>query len=207
VTAAHEVCRAGTGVVSEDLAEEALYWACKVIDGNWRSGTRFTSASTALSAIGQPLEATWPYDESRPDWVAYAPPSPPDATWFTADLAPLTADTATVKAELDNGRPVVLGVVVYDTMFVPTLAGRVEVAPATAPARGRHALLAVGYDANDDALLIRNSWGNTWALGGYGWLADEYVARHLREAWRVGVAPGTASTSATTTSGDVYGTQ
>ena len=42
-------------------------------------------------------------------------------------------------------------------------------------------MLAVGHDA--DALLIRNSWGTTWALGGYGWLSNDYVERHVREAW------------------------
>ena len=51
--------------VSEDLSEEALYWGCKIIDGNWRSGTSFDSAAAALGATGQPLEAVWPYEPRR----------------------------------------------------------------------------------------------------------------------------------------------
>jgi hypothetical protein len=57
VTAAHELARAAGAAVSEDLSEEALFWGCKLIDGNWRSGTSFSSASAALGATGQPLEA------------------------------------------------------------------------------------------------------------------------------------------------------
>ena len=173
VTAAHEFHREAGGAVTDHLSEEALYWGSKMVDGQWRAGTRFTSAATALTNTGQPADAVWPYDENRPDGVAYTPPAPPDATWLKSSLIALTADVATVRGELDNGRPAVLGVVVYDTMFAPTAAGRVELPPAGAPSRGRHAVLAVGYDT--DALLIRNSWGTTWALGGYGWLTDRVL--------------------------------
>jgi C1A family cysteine protease len=207
VTAGHEFDRAAEGAAPEHLSEEALYWACKMVDGQWRAGTRFTSAATALKNTGQPADADWPYDENRPDGVAYAPPTPPDASWLKSSLTALSADVATVRGELDNGRPTVLGVVVYDTMFAPTAAGRVELPPPGAPSRGRHAVLAVGYDA--DALLIRNSWGNTWALGGYGWLTEAYCNQHLREAWSVGAGAAATSTvpSTVTASGDVYGSQ
>ena len=207
VTACHEFDREAGGAAAEHLSEEGLYWACKMVDGQWRAGTRFTSAATALTNTGQPADPVWPYDENRSDGLAYAPPTPPDASWLRSSLTALSADVLTVRGELDNGRPTVLGVVVYDTMFVPTAAGRVALPPAGAPSRGRHAVLAVGYDA--DALLIRNSWGTTWALGGYGWLPHAYCNLHLREAWSVGLGAAAATTtgSTVTAKGDVYGTQ
>jgi C1A family cysteine protease len=207
VTAAHELDREAGGAAAEHLSEEALYWGCKVLDGQWHAGTRFVSAATALTTTGQPPDAVWPYDENRPDGIAYAPPAAPDASWHTSSLTVVNADVTTIRAELDNGRPTVLGVVVYDTMFAPTAAGRVELPPVGAPSRGRHAVLAVGYGA--DGLLIRNSWGATWALGGYGWLTDAYCSQHLREAWSVGARTPTATTTppAVTATGDVYGSQ
>ncbi len=205
VTAAHEFDRGAGGAAAEHLSEEALYWGCKIADGQWRAGTQFTSAATALSTTGQPPETTWPYEEKRPDGVAYAPPKPVDATWLTSSLTHVAADVTTVHAELDNGRPAVLGVVVHDTMFKPTAAGRVELPAAGAPSRGRHAVLAVGYDA--DALLIRNSWGSTWALGGYGWLTDAYSAQHLQQVWIVGTGGAMTMGIAVTAAGDIYGNQ
>jgi C1A family cysteine protease len=120
-------------------------------------------------------------------------------------MTAMTADVATVRTELDAGRPVLLGVVVYDCMFLPTSAGRVELPPAGSLDRGRHAVLAVGYDA--DALLIRNSWGVTWALAGYGWLTDSYSALYLKDVWAIssGVIATTTVTAAITASGGVYG--
>jgi C1A family cysteine protease len=181
VTAAHELARSAGAIVSDDLSEEALYWGCKVIDGNWRDGTRLTSASSALSATGQPYEAVWPYDPRRLPGIAYAPPTALTPGWHMSDMKQVPVDLAAVRAQLDVGVPVVLAITVFGTLFQPSTAGRIE-APATgSPSFGRHAVLAVGHDG--DALLIRNSWGQTWALAGYAWLSSEYAQHHVAQAW------------------------
>lgn len=46
--------------------------------------------------------------------------------------------------------------------------------------RGRHAVLASGYDAGRGAIKIRNSWGGGWGAGGDAWLSDGWV---IEEAW------------------------
>lgn len=190
--------------VSENLSEEALYWGCKLIDGNWGTGTRFTSAAAAIAATGQPLDAVWPYDPHRAAGIAYRPPTAPSPDWYVSGMDPASLDLAAVRVELDVGRPVVLGLVVFDTLFLPSATGRIDVPPPGSPARGRHGVLAVGHDA--DALLIRNSWGTTWALGGYGWLSDDYAERHVHEAWVIRPrADGDAPSAGAPTTGDVYG--
>jgi C1A family cysteine protease len=203
VTAAHEVQRAAGKAVSENLSEEALFWGCKIVDGNWKSGTSFHSAAAAIGATGQPLEAIWPYDPGRAAGIRYDPPSEPTAYWHKSGLGQASRDLASVRAEIDAGHPIVLGLTVFDTLFIPTPTGRIDAPAGGAPARGRHAVLAVGHNA--DALLIRNSWGTTWALGGYGWLSNDYAERHIREVWVIqsriqGVAPSSGARH----TGDVY---
>lgn len=193
VTAAHEVAR--TGIPPEDLSEEALYWGCKRTDGNWTSGTTFGSAATALNRWGQPLEGVWPYDANRADGIPYSPTQRPGGRgWFRSGLRRITVGLTDVRAHLDNGTPVLLGLTVFDSFFRPDAAGHIADPPAGASACGRHAVLAVGYQT--DELLIRNSWGTTWALGGYGWLGEAYFKAHAGDAWimdtaaSMGKAPG-----------------
>jgi C1A family cysteine protease len=41
---------------------------------------------------------------------------------------------------------------------------------------GGHAVIAVGYDQSKEAFLVRNSWGDTWGIGGYCWMPEDYLA-------------------------------
>ena len=46
-------------------------------------------------------------------------------------------------------------------------------------------MMAVGYDDNHviggvaGALMVRNSWGVNWGVGGYGWMPYAYITRGL----------------------------
>jgi hypothetical protein len=192
VTAAHESGR-GAGSPPEDLSEEALYWGCKRTDGNWTPVTTFGSASTALGRWGQPLEVDWPYHPTRTDGVAYSSPGRPGVSgWFRSGLRKISVALADVRTHLDAGTPVLLGLTLFDTFYRPDAAGHIADPPSGANARGRHAVLAVGHQT--DELLIRNSWGTTWALGGYAWIGDGYVGAHAGDAWIIDATASTAGT-------------
>jgi C1A family cysteine protease len=84
---------------------------------------------------------------------------------------------------LNQGSPVILGLVITDAFYGPNDVG-VIVDKNPDIERGGHAVLAVGHgtgSATDPALLIRNSWGQDWGLGGYAWLSRGYLARQLHE--------------------------
>ena len=207
VTAAHEVERSG-GSTPDDLSEEALYWGCKLTDGNWTSGTTFASASTALGRWGQPLEAAWPYDRKWADGIAYSPPKRPGGTgWFRTGLRNISVALADVRRVLDSGVPVLLGLTVFDTFYRPDADGHIADPPSGSSARGRHAVVAVGHQT--DELLIRNSWGTTWALGGYAWIGNGYIGAHAGDAWIIdAAAQSTGTTRAPHTDpneGETYG--
>ena len=88
-----------------------------------------------------------------------------------------------VVGALDAGAPVVLGLIITDAFFRPDASGSVpDVAPDVE--RGGHAVLAVGHGTDTSgkpALLIRNSWGEGWGLGGHAWLSRVYIERQLYE--------------------------
>lgn len=205
MTAAHEVWRGGSP--PDDLSEEALYWGCKRVDGNWKSGTRFGSATQALRRWGQPLETSWPYDPSRSEGIAYSPPAPPGDSWFSSALRRLAAEPDDVRTALGNGSPVLLGLILYRTFLLPDASGHITDPPAAASPRGRHAVVAVGYQQGE--VLIRNSWGTSWALGGYAWIRDSYIAAHAREAWVIDPTAGREApqAGASVGEGESYGTR
>jgi len=45
----------------------------------------------------------------------------------------------------------------------------------------RHAVVAVGHGNNGVGrlVMIRNSWGPMWGIGGYAWLSEDYLAPRL----------------------------
>jgi C1A family cysteine protease len=198
-TAAHEH-RRGTGHdgMPEDLSEETLYWGCKQLDGLPAPGTSMSAADLALQRWGQPAETLWPYDEARDDRaVSYQPP--PEAikaeSCYRAPLRSITPGLASIRAELDAGRPIIVGMQVWEQFR------RATTEPLPAPARselfpGGHAVVVVGHDPQQAALLIRNSWGPRWGRGGHLWVADAVIPL-LLGAWVVaGVPTGAAFTAA-----------
>lgn len=193
VTAAHEVARVTPPGTAEDLSEEVLYWGCKQVDGDRLSGTSFHSAATALSTWGQPPEALWVYDATRQESDdSYVPPR--DALDSTicrkARLQSIEATIAAMRDHLAVGRPVAIGIRIGYSFLRPVV-GRIPLpAPDEALLEG-HALLVVGYNdgtgQQDGFLIVRNSWGEGWGDGGYGYLPYEYIERHGAEAWIVDI--------------------
>jgi C1A family cysteine protease len=116
---------------------------------------------------------------------------------------------ADVRSVLDGGVPVLLGLTVFDTFYRPDADGHIADPPSGSSARGRHAVGAVGHQT--DELLIRNSWGTTWAVGGYAWIGDGYIGAHAGDAWIIDAAAQSAAPGGAThtdlNEGETYGTR
>lgn len=134
-----------------------------------------------LREDGQPEEAGWPYLAKVPANVAaWAPPANVGEVFARDGLTTSAAVNAVVQ-ELDDGRPVILLLMLSAAFFGPGSGGVVD-APGEAPERDRrHAVIAVGHGDVDGqlAILIRNSWGDRWAAGGYAWLTEGFLGPRL----------------------------
>lgn len=183
VTAAHEMIRA-EGI---ELSIEFMHWASKRRDGLPRmvEGTTLPAARIALREDGQPPETMWPYDEYRNQWLmSYLPPSAASLEAKSRlliggdEIAPGAPE---VRDELDRGRPVVLGVRLHATWYGIGSDGRISMPTVGARDFGGHAILAVGYQA--DEFIVQNSWGNDWGKDGLAFLPGDYVDRFGISAW------------------------
>jgi C1A family cysteine protease len=87
--------------------------------------------------------------------------------------------------QVHQGRTVVLAVHLSEPFFGPK-DGHIKVPRPDEMIDERHAVLVVGHiggsDRRREAFIIRNSWGDAWGVGGYGYLPLEYVAKHATEA-------------------------
>ena len=82
-----------------------------------------------------------------------------------------------MKTRLASGYPFVFGFTVYPEFESPEVAktGMVPIPTNDEAPLGGHAVLAVGYDDSKQCILVRNSWGPGWALGGYFYLPYNYI--------------------------------
>lgn len=160
------------------------------------TGAYLRTAMEALVLFGAPPERYWPYDISRfdvePSAFCYAFGANYQAVkYFRLDpnATPAAQVLANIKVFLAAGFPSMFGFPVYTEYDHPLPGGLVAFPGAGSHYRGGHANVAAGYDDNlkigndKGALLIRNSWGPSWANAGYGWLSYRYVTDGLATDW------------------------
>ncbi len=159
-------------------AEFLFYHAIQLATvGNLVDGILFEEAAAALEQNGQPAEHEWPYSAVQPDpWTP-----PPVTNIWHGSLDHRVTDASSLVSNLVRQRqPVVLGIKISAALLSPAPPN--FVITAMGDGFGGHAVLVVGLGhdtSGNDFLLIRNSWGNTWADGGYAWLAEGYLADKL----------------------------
>ncbi len=160
------------------------------------SGAFLRTAMESLVLLGAPPEQYWPYDIAKfdvePSAFCYALGANYEAVKYFKLSPPGTAPAQTllnIKTFLAAGFPSMFGFPVYPEYDNPAPGGLIGYPGPGEQSRGGHANVAAGYDdtlkiGNDvGALLVRNSWGTGWGLGGYGWLSYKYVLQVLATDW------------------------
>jgi C1A family cysteine protease len=166
------------------------------------TGAYLRSTIGAMVLFGVPPEEYWPYTDGPDDFdkeppafcysfaqnyktLKYYRHDPPSAS--PEDIL------NRVKMYLAAGHPAMFGFTVYSSVEQASDSGRIPFPSPFDKIEGGHAVVAVGYDDKmkikntyggeeaEGALLIRNSWGQDWGEGGYGWLPYDYLRKGLAE--------------------------
>jgi hypothetical protein len=174
---AHSFARGELDALS---AEYAFYHAVQRKPVPDRSkGVSYEVMTETIAVDGQPLEVGWPYLENLQPADPWTPPTSSGTVYRrTAKTIGKTVDDL-VKA-LDCGSAVLVVMEISTTFYrlkensvLPPLTGEKR--------RAVHAMVVVGYGEHNGerCLLLRNSWGDTWANEGYGWVHENYLAPRL----------------------------
>jgi C1A family cysteine protease len=166
------------------------------------TGAYLRSTMQAMVLFGVPPEEYWPYDvkkfDKEPTAFCYSfAQSYQTLQYIRLDPPGTTCDAllGQIKTTLAAQIPAMFGFTVYDSISQAEDDGKIPFPGRGERALGGHAVMAVGYDdkmkiANPDsgksttgALLIRNSWGQSWGAKGYGWLPYDYVLKGLADDW------------------------
>ncbi|NOU17101.1 MAG: C1 family peptidase [Bacteroidales bacterium] len=103
------------------------------------------------------------------------------ALYKIASYSTVTRTTAAIKAQLDAGKPVVVGGPVSSGFMY--LANGAVLTTFVGGSLGGHCYCVVGYDDTKGAFKFMNSWGTGWASAGFGWIAYGYEATWWTEAY------------------------
>ena len=106
-----------------------------------------------------------------------APQAPAEAAKHEAILYQRVTQTlGQLKGCLAAGFPFVFGFVVYESFESQQVAstGEAQLPQAGEKQLGGHAVLAAGYDEDQQRFIVRNSWGTGWGMEGYFTLPYPY---------------------------------
>ena len=176
-----------------------IYYCERTIEGSLGKGDTGAFGRDGFKAarrFGTPPETDWPYD------IQNFADNPPPQAWQDAAAHKLSKSYKSVprsvnqfKLVLSNQQTVAFGFSVYESFESAEVAstGIVPMPASSEQQVGGHEVLAVGYLADQpNYVLVRNSWGPSWGLGGYFLMPWQYLlSTDLASDFRTIVRPTT----------------
>ena len=169
----------------KDLSRLFLYYNSRKLEKNieYDNGAFISTAIKAIKMYGLCVESLWPYNIDKfkiePPWQCYA-----DARNRTIKQEYSVNNINDIKKHLNDSRPVVVGVNVFDEFNGVTDESVVLTPPLNDNnILGSHAMCVVGYDDTKSMFIVRNSFGTDWAEDGYIWIPYNYAEENFGDMW------------------------
>lgn len=196
-----ELLQRKSGHSTQDLSRLFLYYNARMLHGahGEDKGTFVHLAMAALIATGICEERMWPFS------MATINDPPTQACYENAQhyrgiefaeiqrgmpLLPILAQEIPVIIAVELPRAAYVEAHKTGTMSIPEGA-----APSVGFQHGRHAMVVVGYDIERKAYIVRNSWSERFADGGYFYMPFSILDSSVMQGqmWAIGAlnrAPG-----------------
>jgi len=151
-----------------------LYWNERYAEGTVGDdhGASIADSVLTLNVYGAPPEELWPYDikkfKEKPPESVYAAAKKNVAVSYYR----LPSKTDALLA-LHNGWVVNIGMTVYASMMNVGADGVLPMPTKDDKKDGGHAVCVVGYEM-DKHVVVMNSWGTSWADGGFFYMPWAY---------------------------------
>jgi C1A family cysteine protease len=168
-----------------------IYYNERKIEGtvDQDSGAMIRDGIKTVAKQGVCPETEWPYEAIPADANGHFPPGsreatkPTDACYQDALKNRVTTYQRVIttldqlRGCLAAGYPFVFGFTVYESFESQQVAssGEAPMPKAGEKQLGGHAVLAVGYDEDQQRFIVRNSWGPGWGMKGYFTLPYPYL--------------------------------
>jgi hypothetical protein len=165
----------------KSLSVEYLYYnAVQLMTGrNPHGGINIDCACKSLASNGQPPEESWPYLAAVPAELRNWTP-PKGCAVYKRKASIYQYNFKQICAQLDLGTSVVVCMELSESFYTP-MADGIILQKSPDQKTGTHAVIAVGHGltSSGPCLLIRNSWGPSWGLGGHAFLDEGYLATRI----------------------------
>ncbi len=141
------------------------------INGGRDEGSGISTALDLIVKQGVCSLATMPYNyrdyTTQPNSTQKAEAAKfKSASWGTVS----SGNVDEFKTQLAAGNAIVVGIPVYDD-FSKISSSNPIYDNTSGSSRGAHAICLVGYDDNQQAFKLINSWGTNWGINGYGYIS------------------------------------
>lgn len=155
-----------------------IYYNERAIEGtvSYDNGAFIRDGIKCVNSLGVCPEPMWPYHISdftkKPSETCYMEALNHQSVKYMR----VARSISEMETCLTEGYPFVFGFTVYES-FETAVVAETGVVPMPGPNEkvlGGHAVMAVGYNKKTKQMLVRNSWGSNWGLGGYFWMPFDY---------------------------------
>ena len=162
-----------------------IYYNSRLIE--WTTdadtGSHMRNSIKALAKYGVIPESEYPYDPSafalKPSDANYRNALANTIDWYYS----VAKSEHAIKQAIYQRFPVVFGMSIYGAINYVTKDKPILSMSTSEWLLGWHALVIVGYDDTKRLYLVRNSWGDGWADGGYFYVPYAYIEMYGFDFW------------------------